>query len=68
MVNSASGIAPASQVGNCERCTAKHVSTYYIECSGGGPNGQIYLKIWLVCIHCFFDLVDVSLHNGIGNP
>jgi hypothetical protein len=63
-----SGIASASQVGNCERCTAKYVSTYYLECSGRGPNGQTYLKIWLVCIHCFFDLVDVSLANGLGCP
>ena len=54
--------------GDCERCNEKDVALYYVECVGRGPNGDSYVKIWLVCTHCFFDMVGVDFSGGFGIP
>lgn len=54
--------------GDCERCATKEVTLFYVEVAGRGPNGQTYVKIWLVCVHCFFDMMDVNLGGSLGIP
>ena len=56
------------QTGHCERCCIKDVQLYYVEISGKDLQGNSHVKIWLVCIWCFADLLDIDWSVNCGIP